>query len=145
MRWARRAKTQPLLGRFAGDERGSVTAEFAIVLPVVVAVLGLVIASISLASHRISLVSLTAEAARLEARGDTAQARRVLERAVPGASVSRASKNGLHCVTMRARPAGGLLHGITISATSCAALSEAGVTQNVAVGLESRVPLRMRT
>ena len=49
------------------DERGAVTAEFAIVLPVVVAILGLVIGAITLAAHRMTLVSLSAELARFEA------------------------------------------------------------------------------
>ena len=53
-----------------GDERGSVTAEFAIVMPAVLVVLGLAIGGILISAHRIALVSLAAQVARLEARGD---------------------------------------------------------------------------
>lgn len=112
---------------FVREERGSVTAEFAIVLPLVVGVLGVVIASISLASHSIGLVSLSAEVARLEARGDSLQASSVLEHAMPGTRVARENEGGLLCVTMRAQPAKGLLSGITISATSCAARTDVDV------------------
>lgn len=116
---------------FVREERGSVTAEFAIVLPLVVGVLGLVIAAISLASHSIGLVSLSAEVARLEARGDSLQASNVLGRAMPGTRVARENEGGLLCVTMRAQPAKGLLSGITISATSCAARTDVDVMSQI--------------
>nr|WP_237464978.1 TadE family type IV pilus minor pilin [Leucobacter luti] len=107
------------------DERGAVTAEFAIVLPVVVAVLGLVIGAITLAAHRITLVSLAAEIARFEARGDTAQARSRVAALAPGITVSRRSDGALHCVELRAAPVGGLLDAIAVGAESCAAESGA--------------------
>ncbi|QYM77102.1 TadE family type IV pilus minor pilin [Leucobacter luti] len=109
------------------------TAEFAIVLPVVVAVLGLVIGAVTLAAHRITLVSLAGEVARLEARGDTDAARVRLANLSAGTEITRDTRAGLHCVELRAAPMSGLLGGITIGAESCAARSGAGaVTAAVA-------------
>ena len=51
------------------DERGSVTAEFAVALPAMLLVLLLAIGAIALATQRLSLSSAAAQMARLEARG----------------------------------------------------------------------------
>ncbi|GAB2561592.1 TadE/TadG family type IV pilus assembly protein [Leucobacter ruminantium] len=107
-----------------GDERGTVTAEFAIVLPAVVAVLGLVIGGVALSAHRITLVSASAEVARLEARGETAEQR--LAELGTGVVVSRSQRDGLHCVELASRPVGGVLSSIAVRGSSCAALSDAG-------------------
>lgn len=112
----------PIAARLAGlrGDRGAVTAEFAIVLPVVVAVLGLVIGAITLAAQRIALVSLSAEIARFEARGDTAEAEAALARVPDPTGVGRRETGSLHCIELSATPMGGLLRAITIQAESCA-------------------------
>ncbi|WP_205879402.1 TadE family protein [Leucobacter triazinivorans] len=110
-----------------GDDRGSVTAEFAIVMPAVLVVLGLAIGGILISAHRIALVSLAAQVARLEARGDADLARSALE-AWNGSSVEvdRSRQGGLHCVTLRSHPGEGLLAGIRVETLACAAVSGEG-------------------
>ena len=109
---------------FLRDERGSVTAEFAVVLPAVVAVLGLVIGGVWLAAHRIALVSIAAELCRAEARGERGAAEQHLARLPAGTTVSRENHEGVLCVTLRTKPAEGLLRVVTLSVESCAAVSE---------------------
>jgi hypothetical protein len=53
-----------------GQEQGSVTAEFAIVLPAVLLILGLSLQVLSFQSARVSLIELAAESARALARGE---------------------------------------------------------------------------
>lgn len=110
-----------------GDERGSVTAEFAIVMPAVLVVLGLAIGGILISAHRIALVSLAAQVARLEARGDADLAASALG-AWNGSSVEvdRSRQGGLHCVTLRFHPGEGLLSGIRVETLACAAVSGEG-------------------
>lgn len=107
------------------DDRGSVTAEFAVVLPAALLVLGLAVGSIMLATHRLVLSSAAAEIARLEARGDHAAASAARGRLGGGVAVQRSRHGPLHCVTLGSSPAGGLLAAIEISAKGCAAVSEA--------------------
>lgn len=102
------------------DERGTVTAEFAIVLPAVLVVLGLVIGGVLIAAHRATLVSLAAEAARLEARGDAALAAARLTAVDGEVEVRRESRGRLSCVTLTSHPGGGLLAAIGVEAEGCA-------------------------
>ena len=104
------------------DDRGTATAEFAIVLPAVLVVLGLVIGGVALAAHRIVLVSAAADAARLEARGESAAP--ALERLGTGVTIERTTEQGLHCVALAAAPIGGPLSSITVRGASCAAVSD---------------------
>lgn len=110
------------------DERGSVTAEFAVALPAVLLVLMLAIGSIMLATQRLALTSAAAQMARLEARGDAGSASTVLGGIAMrgGVAVHRSAQGPLHCVTLSASPAGGALSAIQISGRGCAAVSEAG-------------------
>lgn len=55
--------------QYLGEE-GSVTAEFAIVLPAVILVLGVALSVLSIQTSRIGLVGLAAESARALARGE---------------------------------------------------------------------------
>jgi len=102
------------------DDRGSVTAEFVIVLPAVLAVLALAVGAIMLAAQRVVLTSAAAEVARLEARGDAVEASERLA-ALPGVRVQREQRGSLHCVSLSTRPTGGLLAAVGVSARSCAA------------------------
>lgn len=113
------------LGRVLREDHGVVSAEFAIVLPAVLVVLGLVIGGVMLTAHRVTLVSAAADVARLEARGDLAVAGERLAALPHAASVARSSRGALHCVTLESRPGVGLLSRIPLTATSCAARSEA--------------------
>lgn len=105
--------------RLRDDERGTVTAEFAIVLPAVLVVLGLVIGGILIASHRITLISVAGEAARLEARGDTELARERLASLGDGVEVARYQRGRLECLKLSSRPGGGLLASIVVDAEAC--------------------------
>lgn len=104
-------------------DRGSVTAEFAIVLPAVLMVLAFAIASIMLSTHRLGLAATAAELARLEARGDTAAAADRLEQLESDVAIERTAQGALHCVVLRSSPLEGALQALTISARACAALS----------------------
>ena len=106
------------------DERGSVTAEFAIVLPAVLAVLGVVIGGVFIASHRLVLVDAAAELSRLEARGDERLAAERLARLPGGVAVERSREGPLHCVALSSRPGGGLLSAVTVNARACAVALE---------------------
>ena len=103
------------------NERGTVTAEFAVLMPALLAIVLLTVTAIMLAAHRVVLVSAAAEIARLEARGDDASAE-ARYRALDGAvELQRHRTDELHCVELRARPASGLLAAVTVSARGCAA------------------------
>lgn len=106
------------------DDRGSVTAEFAIVLPAALLVLGLAVGSIMLATQRLVLSSTAAELARHEARGDQAAATATHRQLSAGVTVQRGREGALHCVTLSSSPVGGLLSAIKVSAKGCAAVSE---------------------
>lgn len=136
MRWARQAEwvadvtaVRGLRNRWAGvrDETGGVTAEFAVVVPVVLVVLGLVIGGVALSAHRITLVSAAADIARLEARGESAEPR--LANLGAGVGIERERADGLLCVSLRATPVGGLLAAVGVSAQSCAAISDTAVSE----------------
>ncbi|WP_053352471.1 TadE/TadG family type IV pilus assembly protein [Leucobacter musarum] len=110
------------------DDRGTVTAEFAIVIPAVLVVLGLVIGGVSIAAHRIALVSIVADATRLEARGDTDAAAGVLAQLSDRARIERDTSGQILCLTARDRPGRGPLSVVQIAARSCAALTGMGAT-----------------
>ena len=102
--------------RAAGD-RGSVTAEFAAVVPAVILLLACCLASLQIAGQQLRLQDAAADVSRSVARGGSAGlAARV------GASVSVTQHGDLVCARLSARsrsPAGTLL-GLTLSASSCA-------------------------
>lgn len=124
MTWARISRAA---ARLRGDERGVITAEFALVLPAAITVLGLMVGAVSLAAHRVGLVSIAGEVSRLEARGDSAGARAVLESRSPVVvGIERERAGPLHCVTVSATPGIGPLSVIPVTARACAALTSAG-------------------
>lgn len=102
-------------GRLRG-ERGSVTAEFAAVLPAVLLCLALCVGAIQAAAQQARLLDHAATAARLLGRGDAAP------RPPGGAARQVGSVDGLLCVTVTAPSAAGGLGalGLTVSARSCA-------------------------
>ncbi len=104
-------------------ERGSVTAEFAAVIPAVVLVLAACIAGLQVAGEQLRLQDAAADAARLLARADgsTAAAAR-LTAAIPGARLTVSHPGDLVCAgaSARSRISIGVLLGVTIRASGCA-------------------------
>lgn len=120
------------------SDRGSVTAEFVVVLPAVLIVLVMIIGSILIATLQLTLTSAAGDVARLEARGDAAGASLRVSQLMPGVSVTRQSLGPLHCVALSAQPGAGLLAALRISASGCAARSEAEAAPSAATVHELR-------
>jgi Flp pilus assembly protein TadG len=93
------------------SDRGSITAEFAAVIPAVMLVLAACLLCFQLASQQLRLVDAAAITARSLARGDSAPA-------FPGASVTTRADGDLLCarLTLAAHPP----VFIELSAESCA-------------------------
>lgn len=99
-------------------EAGSVTAEFAAVIPAVMLVLALCMWGLHAAALQVRVTDAAADAARILARGDdlsTAQQR--VSHLVRGASVSSATEDVFVCATVSSRTA---TVPLTVSARSCA-------------------------
>lgn len=105
------------------DQRGTITAEFAITVPAVLLVLGLVVGSVQLAAEQVALTALAGDVARLEARGDRALAADRLARFSGNPRVERSGDSRILCVTAIAGPRAGLLAAIAVRARGCAARS----------------------
>jgi hypothetical protein len=104
--------------RSVDRERGSVTAEFAAVVPAVVVLLACCLACLQLAGQQLRLQDAAADVARSAARGGSASA----GAQAPGAAVSVTTRGDLVCASLSARsrsPAGTIL-GLRLTATSCA-------------------------
>ncbi len=88
---------------------GSVTAEFAIVVPAVIVVFALVVGGIAHGRDALAVTAAAHQAARALARGDDRFQVRgsVLER-LPGATVVIDDSGGEVCVTVRALAASGV-------------------------------------
>lgn len=104
-------------------DRGSVTAEFVAALPAVLATAALLLAGVQVGASTVRAQSAAASAAREIARGDDpAAVLAAVERAIPGARVSRRSEGGLECVHVGVSAPGALgLAGLRASAAACAA------------------------
>jgi hypothetical protein len=87
---------------------GSVTAEFAIVVPAVIAVFALVLGGIALGRDALAYATAAHQGARAVARGhDPERVRQNITGHVPGAVVEIVDDLGEVCVTVRAAPAAG--------------------------------------
>ncbi|MBP1327016.1 Flp pilus assembly protein TadG [Leucobacter exalbidus] len=127
MRWARRAKPAERGDRartLRHDERGTVTAEFAVVVPAVLVVLALVIGGIVIATNRLTLASAAADISRLEARGDTALAEERISQSGAGLTINRERRGALLCITLHAGAQRGLLAALSVSGEGCAAVTD---------------------
>lgn len=93
-------------------------------LPVIAAVLALCIGAIVLSSQQMLLQSSAAQLARQFARGESGAS---VQRDALGFSVevSRSSRSGAECVTLRASPGRGVLAAIELRASACALSSVA--------------------
>lgn len=104
------------------DERGSVTAEFAAVVPAVVVLLALCLSAIQVAGAQVRVADVAADVARVAARGEGVDAAGSLARtSIAGADVSIETRGQLVCVRVSApSSARGPFAPITVSASSCA-------------------------
>jgi hypothetical protein len=101
------------------DDRGSVTAEFAAVLPAVVLVLAFALGAMQLAAEQLRLQGADAEAARMLGRGDSG-ARELVLAVNPNATLVVRASGGLVCAESSAPASIGILLGITITTSACA-------------------------
>jgi len=104
-------------------ERGSVTAEFAVVIPAVVLVLAMCLSGLQLAGTQLRLQQVAASAARSLARGEAlGTAGRMAAPLAPRPTLSEEGQGSIVCV--RASSPGsavrGLLGAVSLSARSCA-------------------------
>lgn len=103
--------------RSPADDRGSVTAEFAVTLPAVVLVLAACLTGMQVVGQQLRLADAAAHAARSLARGESADAAAArAAREVPGATITQRTDADLTCVTASAPAA----LGLTVTASSCA-------------------------
>ena len=103
--------------RRAGDDRGSVVAEFAVALPAIVLVLMLGVGSLTASARLVRLQDAAADAARLAGRGESgSRVQASVTAAVAGGAAAIERRGDLVCVTASA-PA---LLSLTVTATSCA-------------------------
>ena len=102
----------------AERERGSVTAEFAAVVPAAILLLACCLAALQLAGQQLGLQDAAADVARSVARGGPAD----VGAQAQGAAVAVSTRGDLVCARLSARsrsPAGTVL-GLTLTASSCA-------------------------
>ncbi len=101
------------------SDRGSVTVEFAVVLPAVAVVLTLLVAAVVAVDRQGALQLAAATAARAAGRGDQ-EAAAAAAASVPGASAAYRRPAGLVCVEL-AVPAPGVFAAVVLRASGCAA------------------------
>ena len=104
-------------GSRASGERGSVTAEFAAVIPAVILVLLLCLGGVQVGGQQVRLADAAAQAARSLARGDGLDQATSLARQLVGDAVVSVDQRG-SAVCARLSAPGAL--GITVTAGSCA-------------------------
>ena len=96
------------------------TAEFALVIPAVIVVLGCCLGAFQVASTQLRLESAAAVAARTLARGgDTGVAASRAATVSAGVRLERQDRGDLVCAQARTSAGLGLLGTINLSATSC--------------------------
>jgi Flp pilus assembly protein TadG len=110
----------------AGRERGMVTAETAVVLPVLLLVLAGAVAAVTLVAAHLKCVDAAREAVRAAARGeDVPTVMAIAGRAGPsgaGGTVSTSGDEVRVTVTARVAPLGPVPLRVTVSATAVAVL-----------------------
>ena len=107
------------LVRHSRDEAGTVTAEFAVVLPVVALILGCALGAIGLGAEQLRLQGAAFDAARLLGRGEAGALERIHAVAQAGTLEVRISGD-IVCADVTAPTALGVLSGIELSASACA-------------------------
>ncbi len=120
--------------RSASAERGMVTAETAMVMPVLLALTTALIWMVSLGITEVRCLDAAREAARLAARGDGDLAREITSRVAPdGATITIADSGDLVTVTVSvsARPEMPLLSHLPAITLSAQAVSAAEGTDGL--------------
>jgi Flp pilus assembly protein TadG len=107
-------------------DRGSVTVEAAVAIPVLLIVLGACLAGIACLVLQVRCIDAAREAARLAGRGDLTGARAAAAQLAGEAAVDISVDAGLVQVQVSAEPLGGLLPGVTIGARSIAVVEGGG-------------------
>jgi hypothetical protein len=117
-RASRALRGRPASSRWMADEAGTVTAEFAAVIPAVILILACCCAAIQLSVQQLRLQDVTASAARSIARGDDASVATAL---FPRALFVVSQRAELLCVSASAPAAvgPGLMAAVTLTAESC--------------------------
>lgn len=116
----RRRRAKLLSGRSGKDDRGSVSAEFALAMPAVALVLLLCLSGMQVAGLQVRLQDAAAAAARSLARDDDGSASAVAA-LIPGATTSIYVDGELQCARVSAPAAGALAFtGLQLEASSCA-------------------------
>lgn len=101
-------------------ERGTVTAEIAVAVPSVIIVLAACLGGIAASAAQLRAHDAAADAARMLARGESADlARGQVEASVAGSALDVRVESDLVCATVTARPRI-LGIAVTVSARSCA-------------------------
>lgn len=104
-------------------ERGSVTAEFAVVIPAVVLVLAFCLAGVQVTGQNVRLQDVASDAARILGRGESvAAAEQFVARTFPAARLRASSRGDAICVDLHLPIAlpGASAVAFTHTATSCA-------------------------
>jgi Flp pilus assembly protein TadG len=101
-------------------DRGAVTVEFAVALPLVAVVVSLAIGGVVLVDAQGRLQVAAATAARAWGRDDTDGAQAALGRLAAGTASHVTRHEGLVCVTVE-RSGGGPFSSLTLRASACAA------------------------
>jgi Flp pilus assembly protein TadG len=120
-------------GRTGSGEEGTVTAETAVVLPVLLLVLAGAVAAVTVVGAQLRCVDAAREGARAAARGeDTAVVRALVERAAPEGAVLDVSVVGSHVhVSVAAEvPGFGPLPLRVAVAAEAVAMAEPGVGES---------------
>jgi TadE-like protein len=100
------------------SETGSVTAEFAMVLPAVVLVLAAALGGMQLATVQLRLQDAAGISARMLGRGD-AGSQDVIRQLVPGARLSVVHRGTLVCADASLSASLGVVAAITLRASAC--------------------------
>jgi len=90
--------------RLRQDDAGSATAEFAVVVPVVVLVIALAAGTLSAVSRQVRLEHAVAQAARVAARGESGRVGEVIAAIAGGAVAGVGGEGDLVCVEATLSP-----------------------------------------
>ncbi|POH58753.1 hypothetical protein C3B59_18480 [Cryobacterium zongtaii] len=108
-------------------DRGSVTAEFAAVLPAVLVVLACCLGAVQVVGQQVRMTDAAADVARLLARGDGAgPASGLLAAVAPGTALAEERQGEFICARLSAPSAFApfAVAGLTLAARSCALASD---------------------
>ncbi|TFC81785.1 pilus assembly protein [Cryobacterium cheniae] len=127
-RWGSHRPARPRTARVSAcrpgpGDRGSVTAEFATVVPAVLLVLACCLGALQVVGQQVRLTDAAADAARSLSRGDSVdRAAGLVRQAVRGASMTPERRGEFVCVNLSVPSSFGAFaaFGLTLRAGSCA-------------------------